>query len=573
MSGNFDFPPASSSSSSASPAPTGNVSLPAPLVQLRDALERERERDRAARDSAASERQNIHVEVPMPPRRHRGEPRRRRPPVGDRDARDRNNASRMPPSPSLTSSYRPRAVPGERYQSLRRHRLQREQLNDGIAAFDEASNRLVEVNNDLANLLAPGALSPSRTNRRSPPADLEASRRRNKRRKLEHENAALPFESFKYGHFGQVVPGRLKMEIVSCDGGEYVENPSQALYKPENVLKNDKSVYCTKSSRCNLLLKHQGETTFCLEKVVIKAPARGFTAPVQEGMIFVSMSSNELLNGTAKYHIEYSSPSPRHSSDSPPSSHDEEQLSLAESLTDPDIWATTRLGREEAMQNELEQLELEERAMRFARLMVSRRRVHDYYMRTETARDHQPPSTNTTTPEHCEWPLTEPDPPAAGVSAPTPPPFTVTTETDGELSGEDELPSTAVMADRFRRDRRWRADSGDDDDDIGPMNAFWDTPRRRFGSAGYLRAARRSTPSRIEPKGTVPETDDYIAPNARFFIAKHKNKITVKFDPPVSGKFILLKLWSPQHGGNIDIESVLFHGYSGPRYFPACQMR
>jgi hypothetical protein len=38
-----------------------------------------------------------------------------------------------------------------------------------------------------------------------------------------------------------------------------------------------------------------------------------------------------------------------------------------------------------------------------------------------------------------------------------------------------------------------------------------------------------------------------------------------------SGRHVLLKLWSPMHGGNIDIESVQFYGYSGPRFFPAAQ--
>jgi hypothetical protein len=39
-----------------------------------------------------------------------------------------------------------------------------------------------------------------------------------------------------------------------------------------------------------------------------------------------------------------------------------------------------------------------------------------------------------------------------------------------------------------------------------------------------------------------------------------------------SGRNILLKLWSPMHDGNIDIESVQFYGYSGPRFFPAIQL-
>jgi hypothetical protein len=84
---------------------------------------------------------------------------------------------------------------------------------------------------------------------------------------------------FKYGHKGQVVPGRLRMEIVSCDGGEHRRDSPPGLYKVQNVLRNDKSVYCSESSQCNLLLKHIGEAPFALEKVVIRAPDRGFTAP------------------------------------------------------------------------------------------------------------------------------------------------------------------------------------------------------------------------------------------------------------------------------------------------------
>ncbi|OCL14771.1 hypothetical protein AOQ84DRAFT_280359 [Glonium stellatum] len=513
----------------------------------------------------------------MPPRRHRGEQRRRRPIVGDRDARDRNTSARLPLPIPASNSYRPRATPGDRFQNLRRHRLQREQTTNDMAALDEASNRLAELDSDLTNYLIPGPISLSNTSRRTPPGEMDGPRRRTKRRKLEHENAPQNFEGFKYGHFGQVVPGRLKMEMVSCDGGEYSEDPALALYRPENVLKNDKSVYCTKSSRCNILLKHQGETTFCLEKIVIKAPERGFTAPVQEGMIFVSMSSEDLITGTSGYKIEYSSQSPRHSPHSPnsPISREDEQLSLTESLTDPEVWAASRLGREEALQEEIDRMEMQSRALRFARMIQARRRVHDMYMLGEPG--HEPPSStnaNANASENCDWPLTEPYPTAVGVSAPTPPPFTVTTESDSESSGEDEQPSAAVVADRLRRDSRWRQDSDDEDEDLMGMNAFWDARNEpRFGGAGYLRAARRSSPSRIEPRDSSPDAEGLITPNARFFIAKHKNKITVKFDPPVSGKYILLKLWSPLHGGNIDIESVLFHGFSGPRYFPACQMR
>jgi hypothetical protein len=116
---------------------------------------------------------------------------------------------------------------------------------------------------------------------RSPIVEIGSDRRHTKRRKLEH-TASLKseYDGFKYGYKGQVVPGRLKMEIISCDGGEYSDKDHPiGLHNVRNVLKNDSSVYCSESSRCNLLLKHIGDAPFSLEKIVIRAPDRGFTAP------------------------------------------------------------------------------------------------------------------------------------------------------------------------------------------------------------------------------------------------------------------------------------------------------
>jgi hypothetical protein len=66
-----------------------------------------------------------------------------------------------------------------------------------------------------------------------------------------------------------------------------------------------------------------------------------------------------------------------------------------------------------------------------------------------------------------------------------------------------------------------------------------------------------------------------LVPHARFFIEKRKSKCTIRFDPPVSGRFILLKMWSSHHeqGGNIDIQSVIARGFAGPRYFPSVELR
>ncbi len=103
---------------------------------------------------------------------------------------------------------------------------------------------------------------------------------RRKRRKLDPDVSTGHMNGFSYGYRGQVVSGPLKMEFVSCDGGIHNEAARHGKeYWPDNVLRNDKSVYCTDGSKCNIILRHLGETSFCLRKVVIKAPERGFTEP------------------------------------------------------------------------------------------------------------------------------------------------------------------------------------------------------------------------------------------------------------------------------------------------------
>lgn len=107
--------------------------------------------------------------------------------------------------------------------------------------------------------------------------DHAEDNRRSKRRKLDSDRIAPSFKGFRYGKYGQVEPGELTMEIVSCDGGLYSNESS---YAAENILKNDTSVYCTKSNRCNLVLRHQGATVFSLKELVIKAPAASsYNAP------------------------------------------------------------------------------------------------------------------------------------------------------------------------------------------------------------------------------------------------------------------------------------------------------
>lgn len=164
-----------------------------------------------------------------------------------------------------------------------------ENLPDWTSIFQRANDDLGEANSRLRALLDlthspawtvqnhnPVIVAPydgrvgSNTSVFRPNEIPDDSNRRNKRRKLDAETQAFSFPGFRYGKYGQLEPGQLQMEMVSCDGGMF---SNRAAYSADNILKDDNSVYCTKGNRCNIILRHQGATAFTLSELVIKAPA------------------------------------------------------------------------------------------------------------------------------------------------------------------------------------------------------------------------------------------------------------------------------------------------------------
>jgi len=162
------------------------------------------------------------------------------------------------------------------------------------------------------------------------------------------------------------------------------------------------------------------------------------------------------------------------------------------------------------------------------------------------------------------------------------PPFHVTTECS------DAESENSPIANRRRQTHRMsaylddlEADSGSSSDLSGPEDTLLNIRRR----PRLLHNPRRETASQITLAAEAAQVTmqeavravggELMAPHARFFIERDKSKCTVKFDPPVSGRFILLKMWSPHRtpSGNIDIQSIVANGFSGPRFFPATQLR
>lgn len=75
------------------------------------------------------------------------------------------------------------------------------------------------------------------------------------------------------------------------------------------------------------------------------------------------------------------------------------------------------------------------------------------------------------------------------------------------------------------------------------------------------------------PTGVGVEKDmkDDRVTCVRFRIRTTKHKVAIKFDPPVSGRFILLKMWAGR--SNVDVQSVIAKGYGSLRFFPAKEFR
>lgn len=251
-------------------------------------------------------------------------------------------------------------------------------------------------------------------------------------------------------------------------------------------------------------------------------------------MVFISMTSDDLLARTAQYQIQYSPARTRR----PGSSNSEGLPPIVSIRHNNDGSMTTAQARA--------------------------RRLYDIGLQDEDCdlRTAQIPSDFTA----------------------NAPPFQVTTECSDSEPEED--PRQASSRQRtINRLIGLRFDDSDSsgDDDIHPPPPGWhddlirNSPRlRRRETTGNITLDEAAEASQIATQEAVKAVGgELMAPHARFYIERGKTKCTVRFDPPVSGRFILLKMWSPHHSpsGNIDIQSVVAKGFAGPRFFPAVSLR
>ncbi|KAL3428091.1 hypothetical protein PVAG01_01600 [Phlyctema vagabunda] len=561
MSGNFDQPPASENHDTASrlvreildnhQASDAEFSPSGELYRHIERFQRSRGRNNTLAAQLAEARAMSSENDPEQRRRLQREALEAsplfvlpppQPPSPDPQRRAGLHPPSRPPRRSMMARRgrdRPHTAQHIRFPERNRSATDSSSANSALTSLESAGRQLEAASSGLRALLdspVPTLSSPSLATQEHS-AEVEHNRRA-KRRKLDTDKLDSGFTGFSYGKYGQVEPGPLKMEIVSCDGGIFEAGPIEVDYSAENVLKSDDSVYCTKGNRCNLVLRHQGATAFCLKELVIKAPGSGYTAPVQEGMVFISMTSDDLLTRTAQYQIQYSPSQTRR-----PASERAIDLPPIVSIRHNDDGSLTTS-------------------------QARARRLYDIGLQDEECnyRTAQIPSDFTVNTL----------------------PFQVTTECS-DSEAESSSPSRTRRLPRYTGPRFDESDSPEsdgidsDDNEERPwyddlMQARSDRPPRlrRRETASNITLAEAVEASQIATQEAVRAVGgELMAPHARFFIERDKSKCTVRFDPPVSGRFILLKMWSPHSSlsGNIDIKSVVAKGFAGPRYFPAVTLR
>ncbi|CAK7213244.1 hypothetical protein SCUCBS95973_001735 [Sporothrix curviconia] len=473
--------------------------------------------------------------------------------------------------------------------------------------------------------------------RREPSRTTEDSGRVSKRRKLDAEKTGAPsYTAFRYGRYGQVEPGALTMEIVSCDGGLYSGGSS---YAAENILKNDNSVYCTKGNRCNIVLQHQGCTTFSLKELIIKAPGRNYSSPVKAGMVYLSMSKDELLRA------EQYNANDRNMSDAALDQAVQEVCARASSsspLLDYLSSDTFRsMGARIMVGNSTDNSDAtRERQIQDMRRLVETARES---LMQDAARAQQSTGQDTTTqlgfvvltecsddedyavpgatsrdrdPTDLEW-RWSPTPlrnrprrrlPVYDESTPlgTHLSWEVSRYRDNDDDEDDEDEDDEANEDEDEEDYTdaYQLDLGNptaSSPDSLP-NESEDAPTAARSRAGHSHHSRDRANSRSGGHGFgggASATDSInraplhgrtstlstrslssrptSLPHAEFHIEPGKNKCTIVFDPPVTARYILLKMWNPSvdydDNSNIDIQGVVAKGFAGPRYFPAMELR
>ena len=232
---------------------------------------------------------------------------------------------------------------------------------------------------------------------------------------------------------------------------------------------------------------------------------------IREGMVFVSMACDEVLNRTAQYQIQYV---PRDDTNTPTGRDGRFPISSVRHNYDGTVASISRPRQRRINLNSRLEEALEHKAAVFP--------VEPLPFPVTIATD-------------CSD--TEDSPaPRALLRRQAPPPNRIGPlpfESDDSEDGENGFAS-------------WNDDMGLNDDDATPPPAPPPAPVDR--DAQSMTLAEAAEASQLATQEAVRAVGgELLAPHARFYIEKDKNRCTIKFDPPISGRYILLKMYHPTY--------------------------
>lgn len=350
----------------------------------------------------------------------------------------------------------------------------------------------------------------------------ESNHRRSKYRRLENgvsEKRYIP----RYGHRGQVVPGTLNMELIFRDGDLNKEPGANSQRQwPENFLRYDDSVRYSDKSKRNFILRHQGETAFCVKRITFnqwftRNPYHKNPINIIYGTIFICMDDDDLISRTKLYDFFQDSPSTS-------SGTSNDGLSL-----DFDPARDFHVGRPQS------------------------RRSDSVFPRVIP-----PPLSSTTNASIMPYSQSSPSdtsfspPPSDAVEAstkrfsPTPSsPFEVTIDYNDHSSDDEEEVGYESVRNLTTEVRYERVNSPTDISDEDAMVVRTNQRPGRLTSIDIYRWRYRSRYRPSTSQGTAPgdgrvgssvhreKPKNDLHPHAKFIIERGKPKVNVSFEPPV----------------------------------------
>lgn len=312
--------------------------------------------------------------------------------------------------------------------------------------------------------------------------------------------------------------------------------------------------------------------------------ANVWASRVREGVVYVAMNISDLQKYLdPPYHARRAGVHEPPYRPPPRRREEPEMLSLSDALRDPEISAAAREPR-------------------YAWETTSD--PDDYYGndfgfgRTDPEAHCEIPEPNPRDPNNPHITLT-----SSSTSLDQDAPEPVTLLTDDE-AGPEEPSAQEVLDYRLQRlrsmRRRQEIDRWEGDDRWSGLSGLQPTPadierereQERADSPWALNRLERlmrrpgTTTTSPPPPPPVPPLPPTITDNppptgvsdpnvqvARFSIQKGKYKVAIRFDPPVSGRYLLVKVWAGDRRSNVDVQSLVAKGFGGQRFFPAVELR